>query len=119
MRALMRCPKFLAMSIGTYFASVGTLTALKANQLPKDQNWTLDSNVYATPNIPTLSEQFEFQPVSENYVANVILNLPSNKAPCFDKIPARILIKDSLLATLHITTSLMNNPFKSNTFALV
>ncbi|CAH3144118.1 unnamed protein product [Porites evermanni] len=35
--------------------SVGSLTALKANQLAKDQNWTLDSNVYPTPNIPALS----------------------------------------------------------------
>ena len=26
-------------------------------------------------NVPALSEQFEFQPVSENDVANVILNL--------------------------------------------
>ena len=41
------------------------------------------------------SEQFEFQPVTGKHVANVILNLPSNKAPGFSKIPARIL-KDSL-----------------------
>lgn len=63
----------------------------------------------------TLNEQFEFQPVSENDVANVILNLPSNKALGFEKVPARIL-KDSLPATLQIITSLMNNSFKSNTF---
>ena len=108
----------LANSFIKYFASVERFTALKANQLAKDQNWTLDSNVYATPNIPALSEQFEFQPVQENDVANVILNLPSNKAPGFDKIPARIL-KDSLPASLHIITSLMNNSFNSNTFARV
>ena len=78
----------------------------------------LDSNVYATPNIPALSEQFEFQPVSENDVANVILNLPSNKAPGFDKIPARML-KDSIPATLHIITSLMDNSFKFIAFARV
>ena len=100
------------------FASVGRFTALKANQLAKDQNWTLDSNVYATPNIPALSEQFEFQSVRDNDVANVILNLPSNKAPGFDKIQARIL-KDSLPASLHIITFLMNNSFNSNTFARV
>ena len=51
-------------------------------------------------------------------MANVILNLPSNKAPGFDKTPARIP-KGSLPATLHIITSLMNNSFKSNTFARV
>ena len=39
-------------------------------------------------------------------MANIILNLPSNKAPGFDKVPARIL-KDSLPATLQIITSLM------------
>ena len=43
------------------------------------------------PNVPALSEQFEFQPVAENDVANVILNLTSNKAPSFDKIPASIV----------------------------
>ena len=68
------------------------------------------------PNVSTPSEQFDFQPVSENDVANIILNLPSNKAPGFDKVPARIL-KDSLPATLQMITSLMNNSFKSNTFA--
>ena len=51
-------------------------------------------------------------------MANVILILPFNKAPSFDKIPGRLL-KDSLPATLHIITSLMNNSFKSNTFARV
>ena len=98
--------------------SVGSLTALKANQLAKDQNWTLNSNVYPTPTIPALSEQFEFQPVSENDVANVILILSFNKALGFDKIPGRLL-KAGLPATLHIMTPLMNNSFKSNTFARV
>ena len=106
----------MANSFNKYFSSVGSLTALKAGQLAKDQNWTLDSNAYETSNVSTLGEQFEFQPVSENDVANIILNLPSNKAPGFDKVPARIL-KDSLPATLQIITSLMNNSFKSNTFA--
>ena len=92
------------------------LEALKADHLAKDNNWTLDSDAYETFNVSSVSEQFEFQPVSENDVANVILNLPSNKAPGFDKVPARIL-KDSLPATLQIITSLMNNSFKSNTFA--
>ena len=93
----------IANSFNKYSSSVGSLTALKAVQLAKDQNWTLDSNAYETFNVSTLSEQFEFQPVSENDVANIILNLPSNKAPGFDKGPARIL-KDSLPATLQIIT---------------
>ena len=96
----------MANSFKKYFSSVGSLTALKAGQLAKDQNWTLDSNAYETSNVSTLGEQFEFQPVSENNVANIILNLPSNKAPGFDNVPARIL-KDSLPATLQIITSLM------------
>ena len=100
-------------SFNTYFTLVGGLTALKANQ-----NWTLDPNVYATSNVPVQSEQFEFQLVTEKDLANVILNLPSDKAPCFDKIPARIL-KDSLPATLHVVMSLMNSSFRSNTFASV
>ena len=72
----------------------------------------------STPNIPALSVQFESQPLTDNDVASVILNLRSNKAPGFDKIHARIL-KDSLPATFHIITSLMNISFKSNTFARV
>ena len=72
----------------------------------------MDSNAYATPSVPALSEQFEFQPVSENDVTNVILILTSNRAPGFDKI-----LKDSLPATLHIITYLINNSFKSNSFA--
>ena len=106
----------MANSFNMYFSLVGSLTALKADHLAKDNNWTLDSNAYETFNVSSVSEQFEFQPVSENDVANVILNLPSNKAPGFAKVPARIL-KDSLPATLQIITSLMNNSFKSNTFA--
>ena len=70
----------MANSFNNYFSSVGSLTALKAGQLAKDQNWTLDSNAYETSNVSTQGEQFEFQPVSENDVANIILNLPSNKA---------------------------------------
>ena len=71
----------------------------------------MDSNAYATPSVPALSEQFEFQPVSENDVTNVILILTSYRAPGFDKI-----LKDSLPATLHIITYLINNSFKSNSF---
>ena len=108
----------MANNFNKYFSSVGSLTALKADQLARDQNWTLDSNAYETSNVSSPCEQFEFQPVSENDVANVILNLPSNKAPGFDKVSARIL-QDSLPATLQIITSMMNNSFKSNTFARV
>ena len=34
----------MANDFNKYFSSVGSLTALKADQLAKDQNWTLDSN---------------------------------------------------------------------------
>ena len=71
------------------FTSVGCLWVLKPTSWPKDQTWTLDPNVSATSNVPVQSEQFEFQPVTGKDVANVILILPSNKAPGFSKIPAR------------------------------
>ena len=70
----------MANSFNKYFSSVGSLTALKPDQLAKDQNWTFDSNAYETSNVSLPCEQFEFQPVSEKDVVNVILNLPSNKA---------------------------------------
>ena len=99
-------PSLSANNFNKYFSSVGSLSALKADQLAKDQNWTLDSNAYETSNVSSPCEQFEFQSVSENDVANFILNLPSNKAPGFDKVPARIL-QDSLPATLQIITNLI------------
>ena len=46
----------MANSFNKYFSSVGSLTALKAGQLAKDQKWTLDSNAYETFNVSTLSE---------------------------------------------------------------
>ena len=60
--------------------------SLKANQLAKRPNLDLDPNVSATSDVPVQSEQFEFQPVTGKDVANVILVLPSNKAPGFSKI---------------------------------
>lgn len=44
--------------------------------------------VYKTSYVSLPCEQFKFQPVSEKDVVNVILNLPSNKAPGFDSLPA-------------------------------
>ena len=58
----------MANSFNKYFSLVGSLTALIAGQLAKDQNWTLDSNAYETSNVSKLGEQFEFQLVSENDV---------------------------------------------------
>lgn len=81
----------VANSFNKYFTSVGHLTALKANQLVMDQNWSLDLNAYPSPTVHALSEQFEFQPVSEMDVANVIRYLPSNKAAGFDKVPQEYL----------------------------
>ena len=54
----------MANSFNKYFSSVGSLTALKADQLAKDNNWTLDSNAYETFNVSSVNTVivFAFKP---------------------------------------------------------
>ena len=61
---------------------------------------------------PTL----QLREVSQQEVERVIKHFPSNKAPGYDKISARVL-KDGLPAILPAVTHIMNNSFSSNTFA--
>ena len=60
--------------------------------------------------------KFEFQPVTEKDIRKIVTNLPSNKAPGYDKITARVL-KDSLPNTLPIITDLISSSFASCCFA--
>ena len=100
-----------------YFTSVGRLTALKANHLIQEQQ--LDVTEVITQQEPTTSfdcsDCFNFKSVTEREVESVIRGLSCNKAPGYDKIPARIL-KDSLRATCTIITRLINSSFELSVF---
>ena len=58
-----------------------------------------------------------FQPITTSDVHKIIKSLPSNKAPCCDKVNAKIL-KDSSPVIAPIITSLINNSFTLSTFPL-
>ena len=61
------------------------------------------------------SAKFRFYSVTEEDVSKIIKNLPSNKAPGYDKVTARVL-KDSSPVTVPIITNLTNGSFSHNTF---
>ena len=59
--------------------------------------------------------KFEFQPATKKDIRKIVISLPSNKAPGYDKITARVL-KDSLPISLPIITDLINSSFASCRF---
>ena len=88
--------EILGNKFNKYFTSVGELTAYKANLITREHGFdkeggpmveSMDTGLYA--------EQvgFEFQNVKETDVKSVIKSLATNKAPGYDKICARVLLK--------------------------
>ena len=61
------------------------------------------------------SVKFRFHSVTDEDASKIIQNLPSNKAPGYDKVTARVL-KDSSPVTVPTITNLINEPFSHNTF---
>jgi hypothetical protein len=60
-------------------------------------------------------ELFYFRPVTSEEVNKVILSMPNNKTPGYDKVPVKV-IKNCLPEILDTVTTLINLSFKSNTF---
>ena len=58
---------------------------------------------------------FVFQPVTPDDVRTVILDMPTNKAPGFDKVPISV-VKDCLEHVLPTLTGLINHSFSSSVF---
>ena len=56
-----------------------------------------------------------FQPVTPDDVRKVILDIPTNKAPGFDKVPISV-VKDCLEHILPTSTDLINHSFSSSVF---
>jgi hypothetical protein len=62
-----------------------------------------------------LSEQFAFNVVSQEEVRQIIIAMPTAKAPGGDKISLRV-IKDSLPYSLPLSTSIVNASFTNQAF---
>ena len=63
----------------------------------------------------TSDELFEFKAVTSDDVWKVIMAMPSNKAPGYDRIPL-LVIKDCLPYVLPTLTALLNLLFASSAF---
>ena len=104
-----------------FYTSVGEIAAAKAKALT-ERHCLHTQNLESFPCPAGNNEvdyervEFNFRPVEEGDVAKIVNSLPSNKAPGYDKVTAKVL-KDSLPATLPTLTNLINNSFSSNTFA--
>ena len=60
---------------------------------------------------------FAFQSFAPDDVRKVILDMPTNKAPDFDKVPISV-VKDCLEHILPTLTDLINHSFSSSVFPL-
>ena len=104
----------MADDFNNFFASAGKSTNSKIESLAEEHNFVLHENAFTPKCFPT-SEQFTFNYVDCKQVADVINAMPSNTAPGIDKVPTRVL-KDSLLITLPLITSIINASLLASTF---
>ena len=65
-----------------------------------------------------LEQQFSFKPVEQYEIEEIILSMPTGKAPGVDKIPLRVF-KDCLPVVLPSLTSIINKSFTTETFPTV
>ncbi|CAB4034648.1 Hypothetical predicted protein [Paramuricea clavata] len=111
-------PKIVAEEFNHFFSSVGENTAIAASQLLQDYNIYPDTPPTAAfnRNYPVYeSEMFNFDPVSCSEVKNIIMSMPTNKAPGKDKVSMRI-IKDCLPVILGPLTDIINASLTSSEF---
>jgi hypothetical protein len=73
-----------------YFTSVGSSTALAAEEIAKDHNLQLTDPLTRTTVYP-VDEQFHFDHVSVTEVQRIVSDIPLNKSPGIDYIPTRVL----------------------------
>ena len=103
----------LAEEFNKLFISVGETAAHSAANLASAHGLATKED---TPRVFETSEDlFFFQPVASSEVNKVIMQMPSNKAPGFDKVSISV-IKDCLPHILPSITSLISSSFTNNTF---
>ena len=109
----------LANEFNRFFISVGQEAAKKSVELASHHG--LQYNIPMPQGTPSLQQPsgvescFVFQAVTPDDVRKVILGMPANKAPGFDKVPISV-IKDCLEHILPTLTDLINNSFSSSVF---
>ena len=96
------------------FTSVGQTTVDKIKALATECNYDLTKSQFV-PRHHSLSEQFSFHSVECKQVEQIIISIPSNKAPGVDKISARV-IKDGLPEILSPITRIINDSLASGVF---
>ena len=98
----------LANNFNEFYTNVGPTAAKKASALASEHGLIFqDINQHLTSISDKDSAKFRFHSVTEEDVSKIIKNLPSNKAPGYDKVTARVL-KDSSPVTVPIITNLIN-----------
>ena len=113
-RTFSKDDKTVAEEFNRFFVSVGPTSVDKIKAMANDFKFDLDDESFFPKQYP-LSEQFAFQTIECKDIENIVLSLPSSKAPGIDKIPIRV-IKDSLVPILPAITSIVNASLSSSTF---
>ena len=102
-----------------FFTSVSKNTADSACTIASTINATMQPDPsLLSPNSSvahSTTNTFSFQPVSCNEVKRIILTMPSNKSPGFDKVSMKV-IRDSLPVILGPLTNIINCSFITSTF---
>lgn len=106
--------KVIANDFNQFFCSVGQNTVKKIHSLAEEFNYDLNWSPFLPRSFP-LGDQFTFHAVTQEEVKQIILAMPSAKAPGADKISLRV-IKDCLLHIIPPLTSIVNASFVNQVF---
>ena len=106
----------LAEEFNNFFTSVGEKASDASERLA--EMYDLPATPAAQNSwLPELCQEdlFEFKPVLSSDVRKAIMDIPNNKAPGYDKVPASVM-KDCLHHILPTITSIINLSWESSTF---
>ncbi len=99
--------KVIANDFNTFFCSVGQKTVNEIHSLAEEFNYDLNRSPFVPRSFSPVY-QFTFQVVSQEEVKQIILAMPSAKAPGSDKIHLKV-IKDCLVHIITPLTSIINS----------
>ena len=105
----------LAEEFNHLFVSTGAKAAHASKESAETHGLHCDPPTCSRPNEISEGDLFHFHHVTTEDVTKVIMSMPSNKAPGYDKVPIRV-IKDSLPNIVSTLTRLINLSFASNAF---
>ena len=106
--------KSFADEFNQFFLSVGPSAVYKIKSMVYEFSLDLDEESFVPKQYP-LSEQFTFRKTECKHVEEIIMSLPSIKAPGNDKIPVCV-IKDGASSILPTVTSIISTSLGTCTF---